>query len=201
MFIKSSGMTLIEAVMVISIFTILSLAISLGVSDFYKYNAYTIEQSDEIENARRGITKWSQDSKEITGGEDGSYPIAIMQDHTFGYYSDTDLDNSVEYVEYRLASTTLRKYTYNATGNPPTYNKTTPDTIETLSLYVQNINQGTSTFSYFDTNGNRLSTSTAPVRNVRYIQAQFIVNIDPNRFPGEFMLRSSVAPRNLKDNL
>ncbi len=198
---KLSGMSLIEVVMVISIFTVLSLAITLSIADFYKYNSYTIEQSDEVENARRGVTKWAQDSKELTGGEDGSYPIAIMQDHVFGYYSDTDLDNSVEYVEYRLASTTLRKYIYNATGTPPVYNKTTPDTIETLSLYVQNINQGTSTFSYFDTNGSRLSTTTALVRNVRYIQAQFIVNIDPNRFPGEFMLRSSVAPRNLKDNL
>jgi prepilin-type N-terminal cleavage/methylation domain-containing protein len=199
--LKNSGMTLLETLMVISIFTVMSLAITTGITEFYKLNAYTIEQSDEVENARRGILRWAHDVRELTGGEDGSYPIAVMQDHRFGYFSDTDLDNSVEYIEYILATTTLRKYIYNATGTPISYNYSSPDKIETLSLYVQNINQGTSTFMYFDNNGNRLGTTTPAVLDVRYIQAQLIVNIDQNRFPGEFMLRSSIAPRNLKDNL
>jgi hypothetical protein len=193
-------MTLIEAVVLIGIYTILSLAISNGVTEFYRFNAYTLEQAEEIENARRGMTQWNRDAKELTSGEDGAYPIAVIEEHTFGYYSDTDLDNSVEYVEYRLASTTLRKFTYNATGTPSTYNMTTPDTEQILSLYVQNIAQGTSTFKYFDNAGNQLS-STSPVVDVRFIQAQFIINIDQYRSPGEFMLRSSIAPRNLKDNL
>jgi type II secretory pathway component PulJ len=197
---KQSGMTLMEAVILIGIYTILSLAISNGVTEFYRFNAYTLEQAEEIENARRGMTQWNRDAKELTSGENGAYPIAEIDEHTFGYYSDTDLDNSVEYVEYRLASTTLRKFTYNATGTPIGYNLTSPDTEQILSLYVQNIGQGISTFKYFDNAGNQLS-STSPVVDVRFIQAQFIINIDQNRSPGEFMLRSSIAPRNLKDNL
>lgn len=193
-------MSLIEMLVVLGIFSILSLVISTSIVNFYKSHAYTISQADEVENARRGLTRWMSDVKELTYGEDGSYPIKSIGTHRLAYYSDTDLDNSVEYVVYELATTTLRKYTYNATGTPVSYNLTTPDTTEILSLYVQNINQGTSTFSYFDTNGNQLST-TSPLVDVRYIQAQFIINIDEHRFPGEFMLRSSVAPRNLKDNL
>jgi type II secretory pathway pseudopilin PulG len=195
-----SGMTLVEAVVVVGLYTLLSAVIMGVITDFYKFNSYTLEQVDEIENARRGMTQWNRDAKEMTTGEDGSFPIAVIDQHRFGYYSDTDQDNMVEYVEYVLASTTLNKYSYNPVGSPATYNLTTPDSVQTLSFYVQNISQGTSTFMYFDNAGNKLS-STSPIINVRYIQAQMIVNIDQGRSPGEFMLRSSIAPRNLKDNL
>lgn len=202
MIIKHShiGMTLIELLIAIGIYTVLMLAVTSSITTFYQYNAYALEQSNEVDNARRGVTQWNRDVKEMTTGEDGTWPMAIMDEHRLGYYSDTDRDDSVEYVEYILASTTLRKFTYNPTGSPATYDLTTPDSTEILSEYVQNINQATSTFFYFDNNGTQLS-STSPLLDARYLQMQIIVNIDPDRNPGEFMLRSSLAPRNLKDNL
>lgn len=194
------GMTLVELVVIIGIYTVLLLAITNTVSELYKTNSYAFAQAQEVDNARRGITQWNRDTKEMTTAEDGTYPVAVIDEHHFSYYSDTDLDNSVEYVEYILATTTLKKYTYKSTGTPATYDLNTPDSEQILSLYVQNINQGTSTFTYFDNAGTQLS-STSPIINVKYIKAQIIVNIDPVHSPGEFMLRSSLAPRNLKDNL
>jgi len=194
------GMTLVEVVVAIGIYTVLTLAITTSITALYQYNSYTIEQADEIDNARRGMTQWNRDVKEMTTAEDGTFPIVVIGPHHLGYYSDTDQDDSVEYVEYILASSTLTKYTYNPTGVPASYDLTTPDTSQILSEHVQNINQATSTFFYFDNAGNALS-STSPIVNVRFIRAQIIVNIDPLRSPGEFMLRSSIAPRNLKDNL
>lgn len=194
------GMTLIEMLVVITIYTILLLVITNSILSVYRYNAYAIEQGGEIENARRGMTQWNRDAKEMITAEDGTFPVRVIEPHRFGYFSDTDADDTVEYVEYVLASTTVTKYTYNATGSPATYNFTTPDSSQILSEYVQNLVQATSTFLYFDTNGVQLS-ATDPLVDVRYIKAQIIVNIDPERSPGEFMLRSSIAPRNLKDNL
>jgi len=194
------GMTLVEMLIAIGIYTVLMLAITNSITTFYQYNAYALEQSNEVDNARRGVTQWNRDVKEMTTAEDGTWPMAISGEHRLGYYSDTDRDDSVEYVEYILASTTLRKFTYNPTGSPATYDLTTPDSEEILSEYVQNRNQATSTFFYYDNNGVQLA-STSPIINIRYIQMQVIVNIDPDRNPGEFMLRSSLAPRNLKDNL
>lgn len=193
-------MTIVEMVVMIGIYTILMLAITLSIMNLYQTNSYAFAQADEINNARRGVTQWYRDVKEMVTGEDGTYPIAVIDEHRFGYYSDTDQDDSVEYVEYVLATTTLSKYTYNATGDPATYDLLNSDSKDDLSYYVQNINQATSTFFYYDNAGNQLS-STSPIIDVRYIEMQIIVNIDPTRSPGEFMLRSSVAPRNLKDNL
>jgi type II secretory pathway pseudopilin PulG len=195
-----SGMTLIETVVAIGIYTILILAITSSVTSLYKNNSYALSQANEIDNARRGMTQWNRDAKEMTTAEDGTFPLVRIEPHVLSYYSDTDQDESVEYVEYILASTTLTKYSYNATGSPAAYNFTSPDSEQILSLFVQNVNQGTSTFLYFDETGTALS-STSPLVNVKYIKAQIIVNIDPFRSPGEFMLRSSIAPRNLKENL
>lgn len=193
-------MTLVELVVVIGIYTVLMLAVTSSITELYKTNSYAFAQANEVDNARRGITQWNRDAKEMTTAEDGTFPVAIIDEHHFAYYSDTNQDSAVEYVEYILASTTLTKYSYNPTGSPATYNLTTPDNAEILSLFVQNINQATSTFTYFDETGKQLS-STSPLVDVKYIKAQIIVNIDPVRSPGEFMLRSSIAPRNLKDNL
>lgn len=196
----TAGMTLVEMMVAIGIYVVLMLAVMTSVTSLYRSNAYAIEQSNEVDNARRGVTQWNRDAKEMTLAEDGTWPIAVIEPHRFGYYSDTDRDDNVEYVEYILATTTLTKYTYNPSGAPVFYDLTTPDTVELLSEYVQNINQATSTFFYFDNAGNTL-TAASPLIDVRFIQMQIIVNIDPQRNPGEFMLKSSLAPRNLKDNL
>jgi prepilin-type N-terminal cleavage/methylation domain-containing protein len=196
----NSGMTLVETVVAISIYAVLMLAVFSSITSLYKTNAYALEQSNEVNSARVGITQWNRDAKEMITAEDGTWPLAIIEPHRMGYYSDTDKDDSVEYVLYELTGTTLTKSVFNPSGTPVSYDLTTPDEVQTLSTYVQNINQSTSTFSYFDNGGNQL-TSASPILDVRYIRSQLIVNIDPIRNPGEFMLRSSLAPRNLKDNL
>ncbi|MCA9355537.1 prepilin-type N-terminal cleavage/methylation domain-containing protein [Candidatus Kaiserbacteria bacterium] len=200
MIIEQKGMTLVELIVTISLYTILMLAISSSVFNLYQSNSYAVAQAGEINNARIGMTEWGSNTKEMTTAEDGTYPVVVMEEHRFGYYSDIDQDSSVEYIEYILSGTTLTRYTYDPSGSPATYNLTTPDSEKTLSLYVQNINQSIPTFLYYDNAGNQL-TATSPIIDLRYIKAQIIVNIDPVKSPGEFMLRSSVAPRNLKDNL
>jgi hypothetical protein len=123
-----------------------------------------------------------------------------MEDHRIGFFSDIDRDDSVEYVEYEVSDTNLIKEVYSATGSPPVYDFVTPTETYSISTYVQNIAQGTTTFTYYDQSGQPATGGTL-VSDIRYIDAKVIVNIDPIRDPGEFMLRSSAALRNVKDNL
>ncbi len=194
------GMTLVEMLVSIALITIMMTMIFSAVYYFYTYNAYAIAQAAEVDNARRSLARLTRDIREMTYAEDGSFPIVVKEDSVLGFYSDIDYDNSVEYVEYELATTTFFKRTYNAVGNPPTYNLTTPDEEIIISEYVQNNLEATSTFSYFDTDGNELAV-TDLLTDVRFIEVQIIVNVNPVQAPGEFLLRTSVAPRNLKDNL
>ena len=194
------GFTLVETIVVIGIFTIVMFALFQSITMFYKYNAYAIAQSNQVDLARRGMDIVIRDIREMTFADDGTFPLVLMQPNKIGFYSDIDRDNSVEYVEYELATTTtFTKRVYGATGNPPIYSST-PESTQILSDYVQNMNQSTSTFYYFGSNG-KLATATTTVTDIVYVGMQIIVNIDPIRDPGQFMLRSSAALRNLKENI
>ena len=198
---KHQGFTLVEMLVVIAINTVLVGAIMASVTQIYKNNSYTFEQANEIEAARRSIGIWVRDAREMTLGADGSYPVALLQDNKMGFYSDIDRDNNVEYVEYELTGTNLTKKTFNPVGNPPVYSTTTPDSTETLSIYVQNALQTVPVFTYYNATGTVLASPSAMLTDMRYVSMKVIVNIDPVRSPGEFMLHASAAPRNLKDNL
>ena len=186
---------------VIAINVLLVTAITGSITQIYKNNSYTLEQANEIEAARRSIGIWVRDAREMTAGANGSYPVAILQDNKMGFYSDIDRDSNVEYVEYELGSTTLTKKIFNPVGNPSVYSTTTPDSTEILSIYVQNGLQNIPVFTYYNAAGTVLASPSAMLTDMRYIGMKVIVNIDPARSPGEFMLHASAAPRNLKDNL
>ena len=195
------GFTLVEMVMVIAINTILMLVITESIVSLYKNHGYTYAQSNEIDAARRSVSDWMRDAREMSPAANGAFPIVTVEAERFGFYSDIDNDSGVEYVEFELVGTNLYRYTYNPIGNPVTYNTATPDESVLLSEYVQNISQGQITFQYYDGMGALLASPAAMISDIRYIEMRVIVNIDPLRSPEEFMLKGSVAPRNLKDNL
>ncbi len=197
------GFTLLETVIVVSIFTIVMLALTESIASFYRFNAYTIAQSYQVSHARQGMDQLVRDLREMTFADNGTFPLVVMEDYRVGFYSDIDRDDSVEYIEYELSSTTLgsttlEKHMYNATGSPPTYGAT-PDTITIVSEYVQNNIQTLPIFVYYDGNG-LPATATSTVTDIRYVQVSIVVNIDPVRDPDQFVLRSSASLRNLKNS-
>lgn len=190
------GMTLVEMMVVVSLLTMLSYALLSVIATFYRYNAYTVAQAYQVDHARRGVELLVRDLREMTYADDGAFPLVESATTSVTFFSDIDRDDSVELVTYELSSTTLYKHVFDASGSPPVYSTTTPNLTYTVSEYVQNSIQGFNIFTYYDENGAILS-ATSSVTDVRYIDVNIIVNIDPIRDPGEFMLRSSAALRNL----
>lgn len=186
--------------MVTSISTVLMLVITFTIMSVYRNNAYALAQTGEIDSARRGLQTWTQDAREMDFGANGAYAIQFAGPHYFSFYSDIDPDAVTELIEYQLTETTLYRRVHKAGGFPATYSTSTPS-IFTLSEYVQNTIDGISTFRYFNSNGAEILNPNAQITDIRYIRMQLVVNIDPVRAPGEFMLEGSAAPRNLKDNL
>ncbi len=197
--VMKKGMSLVEMLVVVALFTILSLAITNSIDSFYKFNSYTIAQSYQVSEARRGLQNLIRDIREMTYADDGAFPLISRGSTTISFYSDIDRDDSVELIEYELATTTLYKNIYDAVGSPPIYNTSPSETI-IISRYVQNNLQGTEIFNYFNEGGLQ-ATSTTLVTDIRYVGVNLIINIDPVRDPGEFSLRSSASLRNLIENL
>jgi len=192
------GFSFVEMLVVIALTTVLSAALLGGIASLYRFNSYAIAQAYQVTNARQGIEQMVRDLREMTYADDGTFPLASMSTSSVAFYSDIDRDNSVEYVQYSLiGTTTLVKRIYGATGSPPVYSTSSPESTTTLSEYVQNKLQSTPIFTYYDEYGSSTNASST-VTDVRYIKVNVIINIDPERDPGEFMLESSASLRNLK---
>lgn len=192
------GFSLVETLVVLALFTVLSLVITNAIASFYRQHAYTIAQSYQVEHARGGVELLVRDLREMTFAENGAFPLVDMGTSSISFYSDIDRDASVELVEYELTGTTFHKYVYNATGTPPAYDTDTADEERTLSEYVQNGLTAVPIFTYYNEAGDEIP-ATASITEVRNIEVNVIVNIDPIRDPGEFMLTSGANLRNLKE--
>jgi len=195
------GFSLVEVIIVSTLYTILMLVISYTIMQLYQQNAYTFAQSHEIDLGRRGVMTWMTDARNMSLGADGSYALATLNPYEIAFYADIDKDSSVEYVRYVLEGTTLYKYIHKASGFPAAYNRSTPTETHILSEYVQNQLQATPIFTYYGGDGLPLASPNAMVTDARYVHMMIIVNVDPLRSPGEFKLQGSITPRNLKDNL
>lgn len=187
--------------MVVSLSTLLMLVITSSIANIYQANSFAMAQSNEIDQARRGLQAWLVDAKRMNFADDGTFPLMEMEPHKMSFFSQLDDDDSMEFVEYYLDNKVLYKKVYEASGHPPVYDFSTPVRTEILSKFVQNLGEGVDTFSYFDNAGNQLTSATALLTDVRYFSIKVIVNTDPIRAPGEFLLQSGATPRNMKDNL
>ena len=121
------GFTVAEMLVVTALFTVLSLVVLNAIASFYRYNAYTVAQSYQVEHARRGVEFLVRDLREMTFADNGAFPLVAVASSSISFYSDIDRDFSVELVEYELAGTVLYKNIYNATGTPLAYNLNDPD--------------------------------------------------------------------------
>lgn len=192
-------MTMIEALVFIAVSTVIIGAITASVLYFYRSNTNILEQTIQVENARRGVEFMMRDIREAAYSDLGNFPVAAIATTSFTFYTDLDRDKSVEKVRYYLEGTVLKKSLVNATGVPLVYNDATAE-VSTISQYIRNGIQGLPVFRYYTATGTEI-TNFSNVQDVAFVSTSLIVNVNPERLPGEFTLHSSATLRNLKTNL
>lgn len=179
----------------IAVFLAAVWAIVGSILAFYRANTYTLEQAHAVSEARRGIERTVQTLREANYSSEGAYPVIAMSTSSLSFYADIDADALVERVRYFVEGTALKQGVIDPAGDPPVY--TAPETITTVSNYIRNISQGTTTFRYFDTAGLQIA-NMSKVTDVRFVRVDVIVNVDPFKLPNELTLRSSATLRNLR---
>lgn len=192
----SGGYTLVEMLVVIAISALVLAVITDSILSFYRSNTNTLEQAVQVDEGRRGADRMVRDLREVAYADDGTYPLYEIGTTSIIFYSDVDRDYSVERIRYWLSGTVLRKGVLNATGTPPAYNPA-DEAVSVISEYVRNASQGLPVFRYYNASSTEIAAGTATT-SIAYVQVQLVVNVDPNRLPGEFTIRSNAAFRNLK---
>jgi prepilin-type N-terminal cleavage/methylation domain-containing protein len=101
----SKGFTLIEILIAIAIFGLLTGALFSLIPVLYKINSYAWNQAYAIDEARRGVKVMIREIREARAGGDGSYVIEKAEDSEFVFFSDIDNDSKIEKVRYFLGGT------------------------------------------------------------------------------------------------
>jgi prepilin-type N-terminal cleavage/methylation domain-containing protein len=193
---QKKGFTIIESIITIVIFAVAMGAVMGFIIYFYKTNTYEIQQSFAINSARKGIETMVKELREATYSDLGSYPIVEAKDYSFIFYSDIDKDEKIEKIRYFLEGIYLKRGEIEATGDPLKY-QDADEVVKVLSDNIRNGEQDKKIFTYFDKNGNEISDLDI-VTGINLIKVNLIVNVEPNRAPSEFTLRSSAQFRNFK---
>ncbi|MEK7060436.1 MAG: hypothetical protein AAB936_00400, partial [Patescibacteria group bacterium] len=188
--------TLIETIVVVSITALVMTTLGFLISYFYKTNAYALEQSTAVGQARRGVEDAMLYLREASYGSDGAYPIKSAATSSLTFYANTDDDPAVERVTYSLISGIFYRVVATPAGNPLSYEGASLAT-STISLPVTN---GTSTpvFRYFNSVGTELFTPV-DVSEISSIRTTVVVDVNVNRAPVAFTLSGGATLRNLQD--
>jgi len=88
----------------------------------------------------------------------------------------------------------LKKGVINPAGFPVQY-PSEQEQVTILSSYIRNVPP---IFRYFDAKGKEITDLPARLKDTKVIEVYLVIDVDPNRPPQDFELRSSVQLRNLK---
>jgi len=197
----NSGFSIIEAVVAISILTLVGIAIFAFQKDVFSLNRILSQSIIAQEEVRRALKIMSAEIRAVSPSSIGAYAIAETATSSFVFYSNIDDDSFKERVRYFLDGTVLKKGVTKPAGNPLTYNPAS----ETISDVVRDVANGTAAlFSYYDTDYDGTTQSLAEpidVSVVRLVKIVITVDRDPSASPGPMTLTTQISMRNLKDNL
>jgi type II secretory pathway pseudopilin PulG len=200
---KKSGMTLIEALISIVIFTIGIGGFSLLFIKSWQGNSYVFEMGQSSMAASQGVNEAVGYLRKARQGDDGSYPIKSGTNNDLLIFSDYDKDGITERLHFYKSNNQLIMGWRKPTGSLPKIYVTGDQGIKVITEKVVN-DASTPIFYYYnkdypgDQAHNPVATPANP-SDVKLIKILLKVNMDPNRAPDNIEISSFAELRNLND--
>ena len=205
-FIKK-GMSLVDVIVAISIFSIGMAGFTVLFVRSWKSNSFIIEEGNTSLMASRAIQNITNDLRKIKQADNGDFAIKSGDDFNLTVYLDEDGDSVTERVHYYKTGQTLYKGITNPNaGTPPTY-PNGDQTVKTLAEYITNTEEQPLFYYYNkdypgDTVNNPLNISpTLPVDQVKLIRVHLWINIKPLTAPDNINFETFIDLRNLNENI
>lgn len=200
---KYSGMTIVEMMVAISIFTIAIFGFTMLFMRSWQMNSYTIEMGQSSYAVSQGVNNMVNYLRKARQADDGSYPVKSAAENDLVVFSDYDKDGVTERLHFYLQNgQVLMGITDPTTGIPKTY--ATSDQ-QTKLLADRIVNEADEPIFYYYNKDYPADTVNNPVAmpvdvsTVRLIKIFLKINVDPNRAPDNIETQSFVELRNLND--
>ena len=200
---KEAGFTLIEAVVVVAIFTLIAYGLIELVSSIIVSSSKQSALLTGSDQARKLAFQITTELREATPSSIGAYPLDTASGQQIIFYSNVDADSSIERVRYFLQGTTLKRGIVKPSGNPLSYNLAG----ETVTDVQNDVANGaTDIFLYYDGSYNGVAgnpfTSPVSVIAVKYVKVNLkITNRGGIKNTNSYTVTAGAAFRNLKTNL
>ncbi len=199
---NKSGMTLIETIVAIAIFTISMQAITLLFIKNWQARSFIMEEGQATLTVSRAVDGMVKNLRKIQQPDNGEFPIKSGGAFDLVVFFDIDNDNAIEKVHYFLENSRVYEGISEPNGSPPVYS----DDDENVKMIANDIvnESDDPMFSYYnknypaDTANNPLSVPVN-VSDVRLIKIHLMINIDPIKAPNNVNLETFVQLRNIND--
>jgi type II secretory pathway pseudopilin PulG len=201
------GMTLIDMIIAIGIFSMGMIGFTILFVRVWKSNSFIMEEGQATMMASRTIQQLVESLRKIKQADNGEFAIKSGNDFNFTVYLDDDNDGITERVHYFLVGESFKKgVTKPNAGTPPTY-PSGDQVITIMANYVTNT-AAQPIFYYYnkdypgDIVNNPLNISpTLPIDKVKLVRIKLWINIKPLTAPDNVNFESFVDLRNLNENL
>ncbi len=201
---KNTGLTLVEIIVTVGVFSIIAVAVTKFMRDTFYFQSIFTGGLTASDNARGILQPLSNEVRSMSPSSLGGYPIEQAVDNTFIFYADLDDDGYKERVRYQLSGTSLIKGVTkisNVGTAQVTYNTAT----ETTTTVVRNIRNGSvPVFQYYDSSYDGTTgalVQPVSVTAIRLVKITFYIDVDTGRSPTQTVVTTQISLRNVKDNL
>ncbi|OGH91330.1 MAG: hypothetical protein A2507_04715 [Candidatus Magasanikbacteria bacterium RIFOXYD12_FULL_33_17] len=205
MFKNHKAFTLIEILVVLSIFSILMAGASWFIIGTNRDLAVMWEQLITQNEGKKTIDHVVNYVRKAETSSVGSYSLVTTTDYNLVFYANVDEDSLIEKIHFWLDADNILKQTIvkpSSTAVSDLYENGTSSTIN-LAENVKNIEQGNPVFLYY--NENYTGTQSALSGNfnlidVRVVQVQLELEKDPTKTPVPLHVESKAFIRSTKTN-
>lgn len=199
--LKNRGVTLLELLITMAIFTLIIGIIGAFARDLFFYDDLFSKSLTSYDEARKVLQPISSEIRSASVSSLGSYPIETATNTSFVFFTDIDNNGIKEKVRYFLSGNIFKRGVIIPSGNPLQY----LEADESITEIIHGVNNGsTPIFNYFDSNytGNSEPLSLpVSILAIRLINITLIIDANPNKSPAPITVTTQINIRNLKDNL
>lgn len=199
---KSKGFTLVEVVISISIFVVLSfLAVQL-LMDVFKIPNQQAMSSGNIDYVRSITNNFINELRNASTGNDGSYSLGQASDTQIIFYSTYQSSGVAKRIRYYISGNNLYKGVVSPTGSPLSYNLNT----EKVTTLINDLANGNApVFYYYDGgfsgSGSALS-QPVNINLIKFVKINLLIKkLTTAQTQEVFSINAGATIRNLKNNL
>ena len=197
---KTAGMTVIELIVVLFISSIVIIALVRFISIGFPVSKITYLQTQSNEAARIHMRRLTKAIREARSADSGAYALEEALPQRIIFYSNIDNDTAVERVRYELDGTDLERGITNPTGTPPAYDSDDEE-VAVVARSVRNDTEPIFTYYSGDYPTDTTALDPTDLTEVKYIEIELILDVDPAADPPATTVSTQVQIRNLKTNL